>query len=137
MLVDGKVSTLKADFKGNKVKLELTRSQLDSLQGKEVNLQITSKIKEGTGIVLIPNKATIELNDNPSIESNEVTVIPPTPDEPNIVKDVNGEKHAVVEHEENFNYNVKSVIPKDTKGYKTLTLKDTLDNRLDIVSTKF
>ncbi|MGF2716831.1 isopeptide-forming domain-containing fimbrial protein, partial [Bacillus cereus] len=136
VLVDGKVTKFTADIKGNNVKLELTRDQLEGLQGKEVDLQITAKIKEGTGIVTVPNKAEIQLNNKPAIDSNVVTVIPPTPDEPNIVKDVNGEKHAIVEHETNFDYNVKSVIPKDTKGYKSLTLKDTLDSRLDIVSTK-
>ncbi|MGF2716844.1 isopeptide-forming domain-containing fimbrial protein, partial [Bacillus cereus] len=133
VLVDGKASSLNAKVDGQNVVLELTRKQLDGLVGKEVNLVITSKIKDGTPIEKIPNKATIQLNDKPVIDSNEVTVIPPTPIQPNITKDVENAKHIEVDLEKKYNYNVKSVIPNNVSGYKHLTISDTLDSRLDVV----
>ncbi|MGF2716829.1 isopeptide-forming domain-containing fimbrial protein, partial [Bacillus cereus] len=136
VLVDGKASSFKAEVKGNSIKLVLTREQLNTVQGKEVNLQITAKLKDGSVIETVPNKSEIQLNDKPSIDSNEVTVIPPNPEEPNIVKDVEGQKHLEVEHSKEYNYNVKTVVPKKVDGYKHLTLSDTLDNRLDVVLVK-
>src|SRR5699024_10486177 len=87
VFVDGKASDFEAKVDGQTVMLELDREQLDSISGKEINLQITAKIQSGTDIELIDNKATIQLNDNPSEDSNVVTVVPlepvvPTPTEP-------------------------------------------------------
>ncbi|MGF2716802.1 isopeptide-forming domain-containing fimbrial protein, partial [Bacillus cereus] len=136
VLVDGKDSTYKVEINGQNVKVSFNRTQLDALQGKEVNLQITAKIKDGTPIETIPNKADIQLNDEPKVDSNEVTVIPPTPETPVIAKDVEGKEHLEVELNKEYKYNVKSQIAKDVKGYKTLTISDTLDSRLDVVSAK-
>ncbi|MGF2716753.1 isopeptide-forming domain-containing fimbrial protein, partial [Bacillus cereus] len=133
VLVDGKESDLKAEIVNQTVVLKLDRKALDGLEGKEVNLVITAKIKDGSPIEVIDNKAVIQLNDKPAIDSNTVTVIPPTPVTPNVTKDVEGKEHLDVEFEKEYNYNVKSVIPSNVDGYKTLTIADTLDNRLDIV----
>ncbi|MGF2716899.1 isopeptide-forming domain-containing fimbrial protein, partial [Bacillus cereus] len=103
VLVDGKPSNFKADIKDQTVKLVLSREQLSTIQGKEVNVEITAKILEGTKIETIPNKADIQLNDEPKIDSNEVTIVPPTPVDPNIVKDVEGLDHIVVEEGDNYN----------------------------------
>ncbi|MGF2716569.1 isopeptide-forming domain-containing fimbrial protein, partial [Bacillus cereus] len=136
VLVDGQASDLKAEVKGQDISLVLDRTQLDSLVGKEVNIQITSQIKDGTPIETVPNKGTIQVNDNPVIESNEVTVTPPTPEKPSIHKDVEGKDHLATEYEKEYNYNVKTTIPADVKGYKSLTIADTLDKRLDLVGAK-
>ncbi|MGF2716840.1 isopeptide-forming domain-containing fimbrial protein, partial [Bacillus cereus] len=136
VLVDGEATNLKAEVKGQDVKLTLDREQLDAFVGKEVNLQITAKIKDKTPIENIPNKADIQLNNDPKIDSNEVTVIPPNPEKPTITKDVEGKEHIEVEREKEYKYNVRTNVAKDVKGYKTLTLTDTLDSRLDIVSVK-
>ncbi|MGF2716851.1 isopeptide-forming domain-containing fimbrial protein, partial [Bacillus cereus] len=133
VFVDGKESKLEAKITGQNVSLKLDRNELDTLAGKEVKLVITAKIKDGTPIEQIGNKATIQLNDQPKVDSNVVTVVPPTPENPNIHKDVEGQEHIEVEHEKEYKYNVKSVIPKEVKGYKTLTIADTLDKRLDVV----
>ncbi|MGF2716847.1 isopeptide-forming domain-containing fimbrial protein, partial [Bacillus cereus] len=135
VLVDGKDTGLKVDVNGNDAKLTLTREQLNLIAGKEVNLQITAKIKDGTPIEVIDNIANIQLNDKPSVNSNKVQVTPPTPIKPVITKDVEGKEHLEVETEKSYNYNVKSKIADDVRGYKTLTISDTLDKRLDIVST--
>ena len=47
------------------------------------------------------------MNNKPSVDSNVVTVVPPTPENPNIKKDVEGLDHIVVEEGDNYNYNVK------------------------------
>ncbi|MGF2716854.1 isopeptide-forming domain-containing fimbrial protein, partial [Bacillus cereus] len=99
-------------------------------------MQITSKIKEGVAIETIPNKASVTLNDKPAIDSNEVTVVPPTPVDPNIVKDVEGKDSLEVEYEKEYKYNVKTKIDKKVLGYKTLVISDTLDSRLDVVDAK-
>ncbi|MGF2716922.1 isopeptide-forming domain-containing fimbrial protein, partial [Bacillus cereus] len=77
-----------------------------------------------------------QLNNEPKVDSNEVTVTPPTPETPVIEKDVEGEQHKEVEINKDFKYNVKSKIANDVKGYKSLTISDTLDKRLEVVSVK-
>ncbi len=136
VLVDGKASDFKADIKGQTVTLKLDRKELDTIAGKEINVQITAKIKSGTDVEKVPNKATIQLNDDPKIDSNVVTVIPPKPTTPKVEKDVEGEDHLEVAHGKTYNYNVKTNIPKQLNGYKDLTLTDVLDNRLDVVGAK-
>ncbi len=137
VLINGQESTnLEASIDGQNVTLDLNKEQIESLAGKEVNLQITAKIKIGTEIETIENKANIKLNDNPSKESNVVTVVPPEPTTPNIKKDVEGKEHLEIAKGEKYNYNIKTNIPEDLGGYKTLTIKDVLDKRLEVVGTK-
>lgn len=133
VLVDGKVSDLKAVVKGQDVTLTLDRKQLDKLMGAEVNVQIKALVLGDTKAENVPNKATIKLNDKPSIDSNVVTVIPPNPITPNIVKDVEGKEHLEIEQGKDYNYNVKTKIADSVAEYKYLTISDTLDKRLDIV----
>src|SRR5699024_9521108 len=135
VLVDGKQSDFNADIKGQTVTLKLNRVDLETIKGKEVNVQITASIKTGTDIELIDNKATIKLNDNPDVDSNVVTVIPPVPTTPNVIKDVEGKEHLEVAHEKAYNYNVKTTVPTELGGYEDLTLTDVLDKRLDVVDT--
>ena len=136
VLVEGEESDFEAIVEGQSVVLELDREQLNEIAGKEVNLQITAKIQSGTDIELIDNKATIQLNDDPAEESNVVTVIPPKPITPEIVKDVEGKEHLDIEREKNYVYNVKTNIPTELGGYKTMTITDALDRRLEVVNAK-
>lgn len=101
--------------------------------GAEVNVQIKALVLGDTKAENVPNKATIKLNDKPSIDSNVVTVIPPNPITPNIVKDVEGKEHLEIEQGKDYNYNVKTKIADSVAEYKYLTISDTLDKRLDIV----
>ncbi|MEH6848932.1 isopeptide-forming domain-containing fimbrial protein, partial [Bacillus pseudomycoides] len=86
VLVDGKESELKANVNKQLVTLKLTREQLEVIKGKEIKVVVTSKINENAPIEIISSKATIQLNDNASADSNVVTVIPtkeePTKEEP-------------------------------------------------------
>ncbi|ENQ3107200.1 isopeptide-forming domain-containing fimbrial protein [Bacillus cereus] len=86
VLVDGKESELKANVNKQLVTLKLTREQLEVIKGKEIKVVVTSKINENAPIEMISSKATIQLNDNASADSNVVTVIPtkeePTKEEP-------------------------------------------------------
>src|SRR5699024_4654269 len=132
-LVDGKASEFEAKFYGQTITKKLDHEQLDSISFKEVNVQITAKIKSGTDIELIDNKATIQLNDNLNVDSNIVTVVPPAPTTPDVIKDVEGKDHLEVAHEKAYNYNVKTNIPTELGGYKDLTLTDVLDNRLNVL----
>ncbi|MGF2716821.1 isopeptide-forming domain-containing fimbrial protein, partial [Bacillus cereus] len=136
VLVDGKESDLKAVVKGQNVSLILDRKQLDKLVGTEVTVQIKAHMKEDAKVETVPNKATITLNDNPSIESNEVTVIPPNPIKPNIFKDVEGKEHLEIAHGKDYNYNIKTIISDDVSEYKTLVISDILDSRLDVIKAK-
>ena len=133
VLVNGKVTDYEATIEGQTVTMKLDRKQLNGIAGQEINLQITAKIKSGTDIELIDNKATIQLNDNPKVDSNVVTVIPPEPETPGIIKDVEGEDHLEIGHEKAYNYNVKTTVPVELGGYKDLTITDKLDGRLDVV----
>src|SRR5699024_6155604 len=133
VLVDGKQSDFNADIKGQTVTLKLNRVDLETIKGKEVNVQITASIKTGTDIELIDNKATIQLNDNPEVDSNVVTVVPPVPTTPDVIKDVEGKDHLEVAHEKAYNYNVKTTVPTELGGYEDLTITDVLDKRLDVL----
>src|SRR5699024_3913072 len=102
VLVDSVASGFVATITDQTVTLHLERDELDTIGGKEINLQITSKIRFGVEIESIENNATIQLNDNPSIESNPVTVNPPEPPTPEIEKDVEGQEHLEIAKEKEY-----------------------------------
>lgn len=62
------------------------------------------------------------------------TMINPTT--PTITKDVEGKDHLDVDFEKSFNYNIKATVPEVLVGYETLTIKDTLNERLAIEDVK-
>ena len=62
-------------------------------------------------------------------DSNEVPVTPPTPEEPEIKKDVNGKESATLaKRDEVFTYNVKTSVPTDATVF---SVSDTLESVLD------
>ncbi|MBK3299400.1 isopeptide-forming domain-containing fimbrial protein, partial [Streptococcus oralis] len=87
---------------GQTITLTLTEEQVKANGGQAVELTFDAKIKAGAnlsayvkedGRTQIPNKAAYkaDLPNKPGFtkDSNEVPVTPPTPDEPEIKKDVN------------------------------------------------
>ncbi|WP_182201150.1 isopeptide-forming domain-containing fimbrial protein [Paraliobacillus salinarum] len=136
-LVDGVAVDYEVVVAGQLVTLKVDRATLDQIAGQTLTLEITAKIKDGTEVAIIDNKAEIQVNDNPSVDSNIVPVNPP-PEKPMIEKDIDGEKaqEAVVKlRGEEYNYNVISNLPENVTGYKTVTISDELDSRLSIQST--
>ena len=98
------------------VTLILDREQLETVKGIELTLEIESKINEDAPIELIDNKATIQLNDNPSEDSNVVTVIPPKPLDSPVKEEITEEtgKPEQPVKEENTEEMVKSEQPEET-----------------------
>lgn len=78
-LVDGEEVDYVVTIEDQLVTLSLDREQLDVIAGQELTLQITAFIQDGVEVEVIDNQATIQVNDNPTEESNIVPVIPPTP----------------------------------------------------------
>src|SRR5699024_5262309 len=61
-LVDGEKVDYEVTIDGQLVTLQLDRTQLDEISGQRLTLQITAKIKEGTEVQIIDNKAEIQVN---------------------------------------------------------------------------
>ncbi len=134
-LVDGTEVDYEVIIEDQLVTLKVDREQLDKIAGQELTLQITAQIKAGVEVEVIDNEATIQVNDNPSEQSNKVPVIPP----PEIEKDIDGEKaEEPVEklRGEEYDYNVTTTLPQDVSGFKTVLISDDLDERLSVVEAK-
>ncbi len=127
---------------GQTITLTLTEEQVKANGGQAVELTFDAKIKAGAnlsayvkedGRTQIPNKASYDASfpHRPSVhkDSNEVPVTPPTPDEPEIKKDVNGKAEATLaKRDEVFTYNVKTTVAQDATAFSvTDTLVDVLE----------
>ena len=130
---------------GRKVKpitLTLTEEQAKTSAGQAVELTFDAKIKAGANLsdyitedksVKVPNKAAYkaDLPNKPGFtkDSNVVPVTPPSPEEPEIKKDVNGkEVETLTNRDEVFTYNVKTSVPNDATAFAvTDTLVDVLE----------
>ena len=127
---------------GQTITLTLTEDQVKANGGQAVELSFTAKIKAGAnlsayvkedGRTQIPNKASYDASfpHKPGVhkDSNEVPVTPPTPDEPEIKKDVNGKESATLaKRDEVFTYNVKTSVAQDATAFSvTDTLVDVLE----------
>ncbi|MGM0939945.1 MAG: isopeptide-forming domain-containing fimbrial protein [Bacillota bacterium] len=67
---------LEAIVEEQNVSLKLTEDQLAELAGKELNLQITTQVRDAVNPgEKIKNMAEVAVNDNPAIETNPVTMI--------------------------------------------------------------
>src|SRR5699024_5369963 len=104
VLVDGEASDVQADIDGQLVTVLLENDQIDPLAGKEIKLVITAIINADVEVEVIDNQASIQVNDNPKVDSNIVPVIPPTT--PNISKDVEGSDHLDIDFDKEYNYNI-------------------------------
>ena len=127
---------------GQTITLTLTEEQVKANGGQAVELTFDAKIKAGANLsaylsedktVKVPNKAAykVDLPNKPGFtkDSNEVPVTPPTPEEPEIKKDVNGkEAETLDKRDQVFTYNVKTTVAQDATAFAvTDTLVDVLE----------
>ncbi|MCQ9212445.1 MULTISPECIES: isopeptide-forming domain-containing fimbrial protein [unclassified Streptococcus] len=134
-------------IEGQTVTAQLTEEQVKASGGQELILTFQAKIKDGANLsdyttkekTSVPNKASYVAHfpHQPELvkDSNEVPVIPPTPELPTIEKDVNGEAAATLtSRDEVFTYHVKTRVPLDATAF---SVKDTLVDVLEFVGDSF
>ncbi|NLB50844.1 MAG: isopeptide-forming domain-containing fimbrial protein, partial [Clostridiaceae bacterium] len=126
---------------GQTLSLTLGEEDFAGLAGKTITLAILARIREGADLTgyegsTVPNQGSVQLNDSPEQMSNIVTVTPP-PEEPDIVKTVDGKEHLDLEEKDQiFNYQVMVEIPYDVHGYESLVIRDTLEDVLQAVDAR-
>ena len=132
---------------GQTITLTLTEEQVKANGGQAVELTFDAKIKAGAnlsayvkedGHTQIPNKASYDASfpHKPGVhkDSNEVPVTPPTPEEPEIKKDVNGkEAETLDKRDQVFTYNVKTTVAQDATAF---AVTDTLVDVLEFAGTR-
>ena len=131
---------------GQTITLTLTEEQVKANGGQAVELTFDAKIKAGAnlsayvkedGRTQIPNKASYDASfpHKPGVhkDSNEVPVTPPTPDEPEIKKDVNGKaEETLAKRDEDFTYNVKTTVAQDATAF---SVTDKIEDVLEFAGT--
>ncbi|MCY7096187.1 LPXTG-anchored isopeptide-forming adhesin PadA [Streptococcus oralis] len=140
--LDGEDAGSKATvtLSGQVIKVAFTESSVKADAGKSIEVNFKAKIRDNAnlsayvnkdGKTEIPNKASYDIDHNPKYhkDSNEVPVTPPTPEEPEIKKDVNGKESATLaKRDEVFTYNVKTTVAQDATAFSvTDTLVDVLE----------
>ena len=136
------LETSQIKVEGQTITLTLTEDQVKANGGQAVELTFDAKIKAGAnlsayvkedGRTQIPNKASYDASfpHKPGVhkDSNEVPVTPPTPDEPEIKKDVNGKaEETLAKRDEVFTYNVKTTVAQDATAFSvTDKIEDVLE----------
>ena len=144
--LDGEDAGSKATvtLSGQVIKVAFTEASVKADAGKTIEVNFKAKIRDNAnlsayvnkdGKTEIPNKASYDIDHNPKYhkDSNEVPVTPPTPDEPEIKKDVNGKESATLaKRDEVFTYNVKTTVAQDATAF---SVTDTLVNVLEFAGT--
>ena len=140
--LDGEDAGSKATvtLSGQVIKVAFTEASVKADAGKSIEVNFKAKIRDNAnlsayvnkdGKTEIPNKASYDIDHNPKYhkDSNEVPVTPPTPEEPEIKKDVNGKESATLaKRDEVFTYNVKTTVAQDATAFSvTDTLVDVLE----------
>ena len=140
--LDGEDAGFKATvtISGQVIKVAFTESSVKADAGKSIEVNFKAKIRDNAnlsayvtkdGKTEIPNKASYDIDHNPKYhkDSNEVPVTPPTPEEPEIKKDVNGkEAETLDKRDQVFTYNVKTTVAQDATAFAvTDTLVDVLE----------
>ncbi|XQN76740.1 LPXTG-anchored isopeptide-forming adhesin PadA [Streptococcus oralis] len=140
--LDGEDAGSKATvtLSGQVIKVAFTEASVKADAGKSIEVNFKAKIRDNAnlsayvnkdGKTEIPNKASYDIDHNPKYhkDSNEVPVTPPTPDEPEIKKDVNGkESETLDKRDQVFTYNVKTTVAQDATAFSvTDTLVDVLE----------
>ena len=140
--LDGEDAGSKATvtLSGQVIKVAFTEASVKADAGKTIEVNFKAKIRDNAnlsayvnkdGKTEIPNKASYDIDHNPKYhkDSNEVPVTPPTPEEPEIKKDVNGKESATLaKRDEVFTYNVKTTVAQDATAFAvTDTLVDVLE----------
>ena len=135
----------------NKVTFEMNK-QADSysyLAGHTYTMTITTKIKDGaTDEELapyieqggIPNQADLNFgNEGDVLHSNKPTVTPPapTPEDPTITKDIEGQEHLdLTNRDQEFKWNVKTAFGNETSTWTQASMVDDINKVLDITDVK-
>ncbi|EUC80365.1 fimbrial isopeptide formation D2 domain protein [Streptococcus sp. SR1] len=140
--LDGEDAGSKATvtISGQVIKVAFTEASVKADAGKSIEVNFKAKIRDNAnlsayvtkdGKTEIPNKASYDIDHNPKYhkDSNEVPVTPPTPEEPEIKKDVNGkEAETLGKRDQVFTYNVKTSVAQDATAFSvTDTLVDVLE----------
>ena len=140
--LDGEDAGSKATvtISGQVIKVAFTETSVKADAGKSIEVNFKAKIRDNAnlsayvtkdGKTEIPNKASYDIDHNPKYhkDSNEVPVTPPTPEEPEIKKDVNGkEAETLDKRDQVFTYNVKTTVAQDATAFAvTDTLVDVLE----------
>ena len=140
--LDGEDAGSKATvtLSGQVIKVAFTEDSVKADAGKSIEVNFKAKIRDNAnlsayvnkdGKTEIPNKASYDIDHNPKYhkDSNEVPVTPPTPEEPEIKKDVNGkEAETLDKRDQVFTYNVKTTVAQDATAFSvTDTLVDVLE----------
>src|SRR5699024_3488138 len=132
VLVDGEASDIQVNIDGQLVTVLLENEEIEPFAGKEIKLVITAKINADVEVEVIDNQASIQVNDNPKVDSNKVPVIPPTT--PNIEKDVEGTDHLDIDFNKEYNYNIVTELPSNIKDYERYVITDNVDPGLVVMA---
>ncbi|EGO5129248.1 isopeptide-forming domain-containing fimbrial protein [Enterococcus faecalis] len=135
----------------NKVTFEMNKKD-DSysyLAGHTYTMTITTKIKtDATDEELapyieqggIPNQADLNFgNEGDVLHSNKPTVTPPapTPEDPTITKDIEGQEHLdLTNRDQEFKWNVKTAFGNETSTWTQASMVDDINKVLDITDVK-
>ncbi|WP_156009652.1 isopeptide-forming domain-containing fimbrial protein, partial [Streptococcus ruminantium] len=119
--------------------VSLTADQLAKHQGQKVlvtfktkiraNVNLIAYLEKASNTIKVPNTASIRVDNKPKVDSQPVTVTPPTPDTPTIVKKVNNKDHEdLTKRDEEFEYTIQTQVPTDAKSFViTDELKEVLE----------
>lgn len=146
-----KLNDLTPSQDGNVVKLNLDTEQAEKYQGKTIRLEIKAKIKDGAdlstyttqeavnvlgngtmniGVTTLPNKAKLQVDNRPVVETEKVTVTPPK-----VEKTINDVEHYdLIKRDEIVTYQVKTVVPK---GITEFEITDELVPELEVKEVVF
>ena len=144
--LDGEDAGSKATvtISGQVIKVAFTEASVKADAGKSIEVNFKAKIRDNAnlsayvnkdGKTEIPNKASYDIDHNPKYrkDSNEVPVTPPTPEEPEIKKDVNGKESATLaKRDEVFTYNVKTSVAQDATAF---SVTDKIEDVLEFAGT--
>ena len=144
--LDGEDAGSKATvtISGQVIKVTFTEASVKADAGKSIEVNFKAKIRDNAnlsayvtkdGKTEIPNKASYDIDHNPKYhkDSNEVPVTPPTPDEPEIKKDVNGKaEETLAKRDEVFTYNVKTTVAQDATAF---SVTDKIEDVLEFAGT--
>ena len=141
----------KVTQENNKVTFTMNKKDdsYDYLSGHTYTMTITTKIKaDATDEELapyiqqggIPNQADLNFgNEGDVLHSNKPTVTPPapTPEDPTITKDIEGQEHLdLTNRNQAFKWNVKTAFGNETSTWTQASMVDDINKVLDITDVK-
>ncbi|XCY70893.1 isopeptide-forming domain-containing fimbrial protein [Streptococcus iniae] len=123
---DQKVTAKITDFKA-----------AEAYAGQEVELVITSQIRDGVVTTNIPNTAEVSFNDKPASEGLPNKTTPPTPPvtvtPPTVTKKINENRDQLaIENGKEYTYNIKTTLSKAIASFKNLKSQIALTKTLPL-----